>query len=150
MDTGLGRDGYSIVGQGRVDDILSHRSEDRRRVFEEASGIVKFKTRKEEAERKLLGTEQNLLRINDIISELEQRLEPLADQAAAAQRYLSLYEELKELDITLMLDNIRQYEISLAETQVEKQLARRFKYRSRLASGDQRPEQTNGGTNPPD
>ncbi len=122
MDTGLGRDGYSIVGQGRVDDILSHRSEDRRRVFEEASGIVKFKTRKEEAERKLLGTEQNLLRINDIISELEQRLEPLADQAAAAQRYLSLYEELKELDITLMLDNIRQYEISLAETQVEKQL----------------------------
>ena len=122
MDTGLGRDGYSIVGQGRVDDILSHRSEDRRRVFEEASGIVKFKTRKEEAERKLLGTEQNLLRINDIINELEQRLEPLAEQAAAAQRYLSLYDELKELDITLMLDSIRQFEINLAETRVEEQL----------------------------
>ena len=70
LDTGLGKDGYSIVGQGRVDEILSTKSEDRRRVIEEASGIVKFKVRKEEAERKLNSTEQNLVRIDDILNEL--------------------------------------------------------------------------------
>ena len=124
MDTGLGRDGYSIVGQGRIDDILSHRSEDRRRIFEEASGIVKFKTRKEEAERKLLSTEHNLLRINDIINELEQRLEPLAGQATSARRYLSLHEELKGLEIALMLETIDLHEKSLADSRLEIQLLR--------------------------
>ena len=122
MDTGLGRDGYSIVGQGRVDDILSHRSEDRRKIFEEASGIVKFKTRKEEAERKLQNTEQNLLRINDIINELESRLEPLAEQSAAAKRYLSLHDELKGTEIALMLDNIDQNQQNLVESRLEIQL----------------------------
>ncbi|HBP39093.1 MAG TPA: chromosome segregation protein SMC [Clostridiales bacterium] len=122
MDTGLGRDGYSIVGQGRVDDILSHRSEDRRRIFEEASGIVKFKTRKDEAEHKLQNTEQNLLRINDIINELEDRLEPLVQQAEAARRYLALHDELKSLEIALMLDTIDQHQQKLVESRLEMQL----------------------------
>ncbi len=122
MDTGLGRDGYSIVGQGRVDDILSHRSEDRRKIFEEASGIVKFKTRKEEAERKLQSTEQNLLRINDIIGELETRLEPLSEQAAAAKQYLLLHDELKGLDIALILDNVEQHQQNLTQARLEMQL----------------------------
>ncbi len=122
MDTGLGRDGYSIVGQGRVDDILSHRSEDRRKIFEEASGIVKFKTRKEDAERKLQSTEQNLLRINDIILELGSRLEPLAEQAAAAKRFLNLRDELKGLEVALLLDMIDQHQQHLNEAHLEMQL----------------------------
>lgn len=122
MDTGLGRDGYSIVGQGRVDDILSNRSEDRRKIFEEASGIVKYKTRKDEAERKLQNTEQNLLRINDIVSELESRLEPLAKQAEAAKRYLDWREELKGLEIAQMLENIDQHQERLQEVLAEKKL----------------------------
>lgn len=103
MDTGLGKDGYSIVGQGRIDEILSSRSEDRRKVIEEASGIVKYKARKEEAERKLLSTEQNLIRISDILSELAEQIEPLEDQAKKAKQYHRLYDEWKELDIGLAL-----------------------------------------------
>ncbi|MBN1892780.1 MAG: chromosome segregation protein SMC, partial [Clostridiales bacterium] len=103
MDTGLGRDGYSIVGQGRIDDILSTRSEDRRKVLEEASGIVKFKARKEEAERKLLSAEQNLIRISDILGELSEQIEPLKDQAEKAKLYHRTYDEWKELDIGLTL-----------------------------------------------
>ncbi len=122
MDTGLGRDGYSIVGQGRVDEILSHRSEDRRRIFEEASGIVKYKTRKEEAERKLEGTEQNLLRINDLILELESRLEPLSAQAESAQRFLQLSAELKRGETALILDSLDQQSEKLNEAEQEKQL----------------------------
>lgn len=122
MDTGLGRDGYSIVGQGRVDDILSHRSEDRRKIFEEASGIVKFKTRKEEAERKLQSTEQNLLRINDIVLELETRLEPIAEQATTAKRFLKLRDDLKSLEIALILDQIDQHQLHLSEARLEMQL----------------------------
>ncbi len=122
MDTGLGRDGYSIVGQGRVDDILSHRSEDRRKIFEEASGIVKFKSRKEESERKLLQTEQNLVRINDIIQELSERIEPLNQQAETARRFLRLSDELKSLDIALILDSIDQHELSMASAREERQL----------------------------
>lgn len=122
MDTGLGRDGYSIVGQGRVDEILSHRSEDRRRIFEEASGIVKFKTRKEESERKLQQTEQNLLRINDIINELQERIEPLGQQAETAKQFLSLSESLRTLDIALMLDTIDQNEANITTALAEKDL----------------------------
>ena len=77
MDTGIGRDGYSIIGQGRIDEILSNKSEDRRNIFEEAAGIVKYRTRKIEAERKLEQSKLNLLRINDILSEIEQNIEPL-------------------------------------------------------------------------
>ena len=81
MDTGIGKDGYSIIGQGKIDQILSNKSEDRRNVFEEAAGIVKYKTRKEESEKKLERTKLNLLRINDILTEIEANLEPLKKQS---------------------------------------------------------------------
>ena len=106
LDTGIGKDGYSIIGQGRVDEILSTKSEDRRLIFEEASGIMKYKTRKMEAEKKLELTRQNLLRINDIISELEAQLEPLKQQSESAKKYLSLSSELKKLEVTLFIQNI--------------------------------------------
>lgn len=105
MDTGLGRDGYSIIGQGRIDEILSSKSEDRRNIFEEASGIMKYKSRKNESERKLEATKQNLLRINDIIVELEYQLEPLKEQSDKAKKYLELAENLKILDINLFIEN---------------------------------------------
>lgn len=107
LDTGLGKDGYSIVGQGRVDEILSNKSEDRRRVLEEASGIVKYKVKKDEAERKLSATEQNLVRINDQIISLEERIEPLREQSEQAVKYHKLYDELKSNDIALMLYKIK-------------------------------------------
>ncbi|HEX9059166.1 MAG TPA: chromosome segregation protein SMC, partial [Clostridia bacterium] len=106
LDTGIGRDGYSIIGQGRVDEILSSRSEDRRNIFEEASGIMKFKVRKQEAEKKLEQTEQNLMRINDIINELSTQIEPLKQQSEVARRYLTLRETLKELEINVYIENI--------------------------------------------
>lgn len=102
-DTGIGKEGYSIIGQGRIDDILSQKSEDRRQVFEEAAGIVKFKSRKEEAERKLNKTLDNLSRVEDIIDELSRQLEPLEKQAKDAKRYLDLSAELKQLDINVFL-----------------------------------------------
>lgn len=77
MDTGIGKDGYSIIGQGKIDEILSNKSEDRRNIFEEAAGIVKYRARKNEAEKKLEQTKLNLLRINDILSEIEANIEPL-------------------------------------------------------------------------
>ena len=107
MDTGLGRDGYSIVGQGKVDSILSNKPEDRRRVFEEASGIVKFKTRKLEAERRLAATEQNMIRIDDILNELSLQIGPLAEQSERAKNYLRLHDALREKEISLYLDTIR-------------------------------------------
>ncbi len=107
LDTGLGKDGYSIVGQGRVDEILSPKSEDRRRVLEEASGIVKYKVRKEEAERKLASTEQNLIRIDDILAELGERIEPLKEQSEKAIAYHKAYESLKTLDIALLVHKIK-------------------------------------------
>lgn len=106
LDTGLGKDGYSIVGQGRVDEILSPKSEDRRRVIEEAAGITKFKARKEEAERKLASTEQNLLRIDDRINELAERLGPLKEQADKAVEYHRAYDLLKTTDISLLIRRI--------------------------------------------
>ncbi|MCQ2466172.1 MAG: chromosome segregation protein SMC [Clostridia bacterium] len=107
LDTGLGKDGYSIVGQGRVDEILSTKSEDRRRVLEEASGIVKYKVRKDEAERKLASTEQNLLRIDDILAQLSERLEPLKEQSEKAVTYHRTYELLKTKDISLLVHKIK-------------------------------------------
>ena len=106
LDTGLGRDGYSLVGQGRVDDILSTKSEDRRRVIEEASGIVKYRVRKDEAQRKLTNTEQNLVRINDILGELEDRKGPLEEQAGKARKFNENYEELKKLETSLLVHKI--------------------------------------------
>ena len=100
MDTGLGRDGYSIIGQGRIAEIISTKSTDRREVFEEAAGISRYRYRKEEAERKLEKTEENLLRINDKIEELELQVGPLKKQAEVARRYLKLREELKTGEIS--------------------------------------------------
>jgi len=105
MDTGIGRDGYSIIGQGKIDEILSNKSEDRRRLFEEAAGIVKFKNRRSEAEAKLEKEQQNLVRITDIISEIETKIGPLEKQAEKAKKYLELYGEMKEADIQLFKIN---------------------------------------------
>ena len=106
MDTGLGREGYSIIGQGRIDEILSVKSADRREVFEEAAGISRFRHRKEEAERKLERTEENLVRINDKIDELELQVEPLRVQAEKTKKYNILRDELKGLEISVWLDQL--------------------------------------------
>ncbi len=115
MDTGIGKDGYSIIGQGKIDEILSNKSEDRRRIFEEAAGIVKYRTRKEEAEKKLEQTKLNLLRINDILSEIEGKIEPLKNQSEKAKKFLDLREELKGIEIGLFLCNIDNYKQKLEE-----------------------------------
>ena len=109
LDTGIGRDGYSVIGQGRVDEILSTRSEDRRHIFEEASGIMKYKVRKQDAEKKLELTRQNLERINDIITELETQLEPLKQQSETARRFLDLREGLKVLEVNVYLDSMEKF-----------------------------------------
>lgn len=106
MDTGLGRDGYSIIGQGRIAEILSQKSDDRRQIFEEAAGISKYKYRKAEAERKLLSAEENLVRLKDILLELEERLAPLAEQSEKAHRFLDLSAEKRKLEISIWLHNI--------------------------------------------
>ncbi len=103
MDTGLGRDGYSIIGQGRIDAILSAKSTDRREIFEEAAGISRFRYRKEESERKLQRAEDDLLRVNDKISELEMHVEPLRRQSETAKKYLVLRDELRGLEISLWM-----------------------------------------------
>ena len=115
LDTGIGKDGYSIIGQGRVDEILSSKSEERRNIFEEASGIMKYKVRKIEAEKKLELTKQNLVRINDIINELETQLEPLRQQSDVAKRYLNLRDTLKELEINVYIENISKYKEKIKE-----------------------------------
>ena len=115
MDTGIGKDGYSIIGQGKIDEILSNKSEDRRNVFEEAAGIVKYKTRKEESEKKLEHTKLNLLRINDILSEIEGNLEPLKMQSDKARKYLDLKEELKNIEVGLFVYNIEKYKAELVK-----------------------------------
>ena len=106
MDTGLGRDGYSIIGQGRIAEIVSTKSTDRRDVFEEAAGISRFRYRKEEAERKLEKTEENLVRINDKIEELEMQVGPLKKQAETAKRYLVLRDELRIREISVWMENL--------------------------------------------
>ena len=106
MDTGLGREGYSNISQGRIDEILSVKSTDRREVFEEAAGISKYRHRKEETERRLERTEDNLLRINDKISELELQVGPLRQQSEQAKQYLALREELKGQEVALWLNSL--------------------------------------------
>ena len=103
MDTGLGREGYSIIGQGKISEILSTKSKDRREIFEEAAGISRYRHRKEEAERKLLQTDENLVRIGDIISELDLLREPLREQAEIAKKYLLLRDELRGIEISVWL-----------------------------------------------
>ena len=106
MDTGLGREGYSNISQGRIDEILALKSTDRREIFEEAAGISKYRHRKEETERKLLSTEDNLLRIGDKISELEIQLEPLKVQSEKAKKYLAFKDELRGLEVAVWLENL--------------------------------------------
>ena len=102
-DTGVGKEGYSIIGQGRIDEILSQRSEDRRAIFEEAAGISRYRSRKEEAEGRLKRADENLVRVLDVLDELETHLTPLKKQSDVAKEYLALSETLKELDIRLYL-----------------------------------------------
>ncbi|MBE7031886.1 MAG: chromosome segregation protein SMC [Ruminococcaceae bacterium] len=116
MDTGLGREGYSIVGQGKIDEILSNKSEDRRRIFEEAAGITKYKYRKNEAEKKLERTNDNLTRVTDIMRELEGQLEPLRNQSEKAKKYLNLRDELKGVEVSAAVVTIDKLKCELRET----------------------------------
>ena len=106
MDTGLGRDGYSMIGQGKIDSIVASKSEDRREIFEEAAGISRYRYRKTEAERKLAHTEENLLRLRDIVTELEDRVEPLRIQAEKAEKFIEYSTEKRGLEIALWLDTL--------------------------------------------
>ena len=115
MDTGIGKDGYSIIGQGKIDEILSNKSEDRRHIFEEAAGIVKYRTRKVESEKKLENTKLNLLRVNDIISELESNMNPLKTQSEKAKKFLHLRDELKNIEIGLFVHKIEDFKAKIKE-----------------------------------
>lgn len=125
MDTGIGRDGYSMIGQGKIDNIISSKSEERRDIFEEAAGISKYRYRKIEAERKLAAAEDNLLRLRDIMAELESRIVPLEEQSKKAEKFLELAAEKKELEIGLWLytlenskDALRSQESKIAAAQL--------------------------------
>lgn len=117
MDTGLGRNGYSMVSQGKVSEIVTSKPEGRREIFEEASGIAKFRFRKNEAERKLEAAQQNIARITDILSELEARVGPLEKESEKAKQFLVLAEERKKLEISLWLDTIDKSRATLREEQ---------------------------------
>jgi len=115
MDTGIGTDGYSIIGQGRIERVLSNNPDERRQLFEEAAGIVKFKTRKRETERKLDNTEQNLIRIEDIFSELASRVEPLRIESEKAKRHIVLTDRLSELELNLFINEIESVDKKIAK-----------------------------------
>ena len=126
MDTGLGRDGYSMIGQGKIDNIISTKSDERRDIFEEASGISKYRYRKTEAERKLSAADDNLLRLKDILDELEARVGPLAEQSKKAEKFLALADDKKQLEIGLWLytlnnskDALRAQESKIALAQMQ-------------------------------
>lgn len=124
MNTGLGRDGYSIIGQGRIEDIVSSKSQERREIFEEAAGIAKYRYHKNEAERRLAAAEENLLRLRDILQELESRVGPLAQQCEKAKQYLTLAGEKKELEIGLWLRTMNASRSVLRELDAKLELAR--------------------------
>ncbi len=115
MDTGLGRDGYSIIGQGKIDSIVAARSEDRREIFEEAAGISRYRYRKEEAQRRLTKAEENLVRLRDILSELEGRVGPLKEQAEKAEKFIQYDAEKKELEIGIWLETLERSGRTLRE-----------------------------------
>ncbi|ABO66422.1 MULTISPECIES: chromosome segregation protein SMC [Geobacillus] len=108
LDSGLGKEAFSIIGQGRVEEILSSKPEERRTIFEEAAGVLKYKLRKKKAETKLAETQDNLQRVNDILHELGQQLEPLRMQASIAKEYLEKREELERFEVALMVHDIEQ------------------------------------------
>ncbi|MCD3349617.1 chromosome segregation protein SMC [Clostridium botulinum D/C] len=122
MDTGIGKEGYSIIGQGKIEALLSGKPEERRSLLEEAAGIVKFKTRKQEAEKRLENTDQNLQRINDIFSTYEERLEPLKQESEKAKAFLEISKKLKSKEVTLILNNINvsQKRIDFIKKEIEK------------------------------
>lgn len=124
MDTGLGRDGYSMIGQGKIDSIVASKSEDRREIFEEAAGISRYRYRKLEAERKLKGTEENLVRLRDILTELDDRIGPLEIQSKKAEAFLEYSNEKKELEIALWLNTIKQSATVLREQEEKLEIAR--------------------------
>ena len=123
MDTGMGREGYSIIGQGKIDEILSVKSGERREIFEEAAGISKYRHRKEESERKLERTQENLVRINDKIAELELQVEPLRKQAETAKRYLVLRDELRVLEISVWLEQLQNIRAAKVKLEADTELA---------------------------
>ncbi len=138
MDTGLGRDGYSIIGQGKIDEILSAKSEDRRHIFDEAANITKYRYKKEEAERKLAQTNDNLLRINDILTEITNNLTPLEHQAKKARKYLQLREVQKKLEINLWLRTLDSYDEQLAK--IEQTFGTALKQKSELEAKEKAEE----------
>ncbi|SFU36783.1 condensin subunit Smc [Clostridium sp. DSM 8431] len=115
MDTGIGKEGYSLIGQGKIEAILSGKPEDRRALLEEAAGIVKYKSRKEEAEKKLSNTDNNLVRINDILSTYEERLEPLRIEREKALQYNEISNELKEKEVSILVSNIKMLDKTLED-----------------------------------
>lgn len=133
MDTGMGREGYSIIGQGKIDEILSVKSGERREIFEEAAGISKYRHRKEETERKLEHTQENLVRINDKIAELELQVEPLRQQAETAKKYLVLRDELRVLEISVWLENLQSLKAAALKLQSDFEIARADKENARAA-----------------
>ena len=112
MDTGLGRESFSIIGQGKIDEILSSKAEERRAIFEEAAGVLKYKQRKNQAQFKLTETEDNLDRVEDIIHEIEQQIEPLKEQATTAKKYQEKKAELKKVEIALLVTEIEQLHVN--------------------------------------
>lgn len=141
MDTGLGRDGYSMISQGKIDSIVASKSEDRREIFEEASGISRFRYRKTEAERKLSHTEENLLRLRDILTELEDRVGPLGKQAEKAKAYLEYAKEKQGLEIALWLDTLEKSSKILRE-QEDKITVARNQHESAIAQLEQIEKET--------
>ena len=127
MDTGLGKDGYSIIGQGRIAEIVSAKSGERRDIFEEAAGISKFRYKKLEAERKLTSAQENLLRLTDILSELESRVEPLRQQALKAEKFIKLADEKKRLEISLWTERLESLKAQLEKLE-EKILVSKGEY----------------------
>ncbi len=123
MNTGVGREGYSIIGQGKIAEIISKKSEERRNIFEEAAGISKYRHRKEESERKLKQTQDNLDRVNDILVELESRVGPLEKEADKARRGLAIYEEKKRADVSLWLFDTQKIRVDVEEAEKEFKLA---------------------------
>lgn len=119
MDTGIGKDGYSIIGQGRIDEVLSNKPEERRNIFEEAAGIVKYKSKKEETERKLVKTQENLVRIKDLITEIQNQYNDLEIESNKATKFVSLYEELRILDVNLCIREIDKLKIQMEELNTE-------------------------------